>query len=440
LLPTAALCLAAVFAPFTAHADTDLPIGGSAYVAYANGDNVNVRTEPGADADIIGEVAEGASVYVIDGLYWAGDGSAWYQVEANGMVGYIIADYLAATGGIGGPTGDMMASEQVYVRSGPSTADPILANLQGGDWVTLHGESQNGFLSVIWGEYVGWVYADYLTTGGTPVTDTPSGEPAGDPAPSGETGTRFTNDSVNLRAGASLDDSVITVLPAGAELWLTGRIANGFAEVDGANGIGWVAVEYLSVDAPAADVPVDTPEEAPAAEPAAPAPAAPSGSIIWPVSGGEWSFLQGYNGSSHYDSGLWQYGDSIDLVRTDGSTAGQPIYAPVSGTIRWFDPSTGGMTIDMGNGYAFAMFHAYYDGSLQEGDYITQGQYVGTIAPAYEAAAGSTPHLHISLWATEDGGNWSRESVPFTGALAISGSEFYNTGVALEHTGTIIYP
>jgi murein DD-endopeptidase MepM/ murein hydrolase activator NlpD len=233
---------------------------------------------------------------------------------------------------------------------------------------------------------------------------------------------------VNLRAAASTDSAVLGVLPAGVELWITGQIVNGFAEVSGDAGAGWVSTQYLTSEAPVA--------------PTAPAAPAPSGSglVVWPVSGGEWSFLQGYNGSSHYDSGLWQYGDSIDLVRTDGSTAGQPIYSPVSGTIRWFDPSTGGISIDMGNGYAFAMFHAYYDGSLQEGDFISQGQYIGTIAPAYEAAAGSNPHLHIAVWATSDGGNWSRESVPFTGALALSGNEFYNTGVSFEHTGTVFYP
>ena len=50
----------------------------------------------------------------------------------------------------------------------------------------------------------------------------------------------------------------------------------------------------------------------------------------------------------------------------------------------------------VGPGAAFVEFHAYYDGSLQEGDYVTHGQYVGTIAPAYEAAAGSNARRAIS--------------------------------------------
>jgi uncharacterized protein YgiM (DUF1202 family) len=443
VLPVAGLCLAAALSPFTALADTDLTQGGMAVVAYANGDNVRVRTGPAADAPIVGEVAEGSSVYVIDGTYAADDGSLWYQVEANGVTGYMVSDYLANSGALLASTsGDAMTVDAVNVRTGPSLGDPIIGTPPAGTWLPLGGENINGWLLVTYNGYYGYVYSAFLTqdgetamdgSGAVPVVDEPVVE---ERVPTGEVGTRYTNDSVNLRSGASLEESVITVLPAGFEVWLTGAIGNGFAQVESGQGTGWIATEYLSVDPPAPDEPVV--EEPVAEEPAAPAPS--SSLIAWPVSGGEWRFLQGYNGSSHQDSGLWQYGDSIDLVRTDGSTAGQPIYSPVNGTIRWFDPATGGVSIDMGNGYAFAMFHAYYDGGLQEGDTVTQGQYIGTIAPAGEAASGSNAHLHIAVWATEDGGNWSRTSVPFTGALAISGNEYYNSGIAFEHTGTIVYP
>lgn len=446
----ALLGIASIITPLSASADTDLVPGGTAIVAYANGDNVNIRSGPDGSEPIVGEVAEGSSVSVIDGVFWAADGSAWYQVEANGVTGYVISDYLAsdvanASSGVGASTGWAVAIDYVNVRSGPSTADPILATLAVSDWVELYGEAENGFVAVFAGDYVGWVHASFMSTDGqtamdgsnaAPVTAAPA-EPETPAAPERvvewvDAGTRYATSSVNLRADASLDAAVTAVLPAGTTLSITGQVIDGFAEASSDAGSGWVSVQYLTVEAPAAP-------EAPTEQPPAPAPGG-GGLISWPVSGGEWSVLQGYNGSSHYNSGLWQYQDSLDLIRTDGSTAGQPIYSPVSGTIRWFDPSTGGVSIDMGNGYAFAMFHAYYDGSLQEGDTVSQGQYIGTIAPAYEAAAGSNAHLHIAVWATSDGGNWSRESVPFTGALALSGSEFSNTGVSFEHTGTVFYP
>lgn len=261
------------------------------------------------------------------------------------------------------------ASEQVFVRSGPSTDEPIVSELLTGDQVELTGDASNGFVGVYWGDYIAWVHADYLTF--------PGDQP---------------------------DEPTQTAEDAAAE-------------------------------APAEDTPA---EEAPAEEAAAPAA---TGGIIWPVAGGEWEILQGYNGSSHQNnSDLWQYRDSLDLVRTDGSTAGQTAYSPVSGTVRWLDPSTGGISIDMGNGYAVAMFHLTIDGSITEGDVLTQGQPVGYISDVGGAGFASTPHLHIAVWATSDGGNWSRTSVPFEGELSIGGFSLSNSGAGFEHTGLVFYP
>ena len=89
------------------------------------------------------------------------------------------------------------------------------------------------------------------------------------------------------------------------------------------------------------------------------------------ASGSTWTISQGYNtnpnnGGSHYNcpdypgvgcSPQWMYKYSFDLVRADGNTAGQPVLSPVDGTIRWIDPSYGGMSINLGNGWAVAYFH-----------------------------------------------------------------------------------
>ena len=144
---------------------------------------------------------------------------------------------------------DAMATEQVYVRQGPSTADAILASLEGGDWVTLTGYSENGFHEVYWGDWVAYVYADYLSV---------NGAAASAPAATGAVGTAYTNDSVNLRAGASTDTGVVNVLPAGVEIYLTGNVSNGFAEADTGYGFGWVYTDYIGSSAPAAVAPVSS--------------------------------------------------------------------------------------------------------------------------------------------------------------------------------------
>ena len=253
VLPAAGLLLALSLAPLTASADTDLTIGGTGVVAYANGDNVRVRTAPGFDADIVTEVAEGGTVEIVDGLFTAGDGTLWYQVSANGATGYMVSDYLANSGGmLSATTGDAMTIDAVNVRSGPSMADGILGTPAAGTWLTLTGENVNGWLSVNYDGYTGYIYGAFLTQDGETAMDGSSAAAASAaPAPTGATGTRYTSDSVNLRTGPGLDQGVISVLGAGVEVSLTGNEANGFVEVGGSTN-GWISVDYLATEPPAA--------------------------------------------------------------------------------------------------------------------------------------------------------------------------------------------
>lgn len=248
LLPVAGLCFAALCTPLSALADTDLDIGGTGVVAYADGDNVRVRVAPGPEEAILGEVPEGSPVYVIDGLFTAADGSLWYQVEAGGLSGYMVADYLAREGGVSGASGEAVATEQVYVRLGPSTADVILGSLEAGDQVWLTGNTSNGFYEIWYGDYVGYAYADYISPGGSV---TVAAEVTPEPA-AGPSGTHYTTDAVNLRTGASTSDGVVAVVPAGVDVSLTGNVSNGFSEVQSGYGGGWISTDFLTGSALAA--------------------------------------------------------------------------------------------------------------------------------------------------------------------------------------------
>ncbi|MGI8643870.1 MAG: peptidoglycan DD-metalloendopeptidase family protein, partial [Thermomicrobiales bacterium] len=137
----------------------------------------------------------------------------------------------------------------------------------------------------------------------------------------------------------------------------------------------------------------------------------------------------------------YQYKFSFDLARADGSTAGQPVLAPADGTIRWIDLSTGGMSIDLGDGYAFAFFHTNLVAGLDSGQRIQRGQRLATVAGPGLAANGGWPHLHVTLWQTSDGGNWSRIAVPFTDDHAFEGYDFPNLGESAidQYRGRTIY-
>lgn len=148
----------------------------------------------------------------------------------------------------------VMATEQVYVRSGPSTADAIVGELVGGDWVTTTGYSENGFVEIYYADWYGYVYADYLALDGS--TTTTESADSGSDVTWGSDGWLFTVDSVNLRSGPSTSDGVITVLPAGASVYITGAYSNGFNQVESDYGSGWVHSDYLGSTAPASKEPV----------------------------------------------------------------------------------------------------------------------------------------------------------------------------------------
>lgn len=240
----AGISLVTATAPLSARADTDLNVGGQAVIAYANGDDVRLRTGPGYDYDIVDLFSEGTTVDVLDGPIAADDGSYWYNVSVGGETGYIVSDWLASSSGLlSSVSGSAWTIDSVNVRTGPSTADDIATTLSSGAEVALTGDSSNGWLSVSVDGVDGWVYGAFLTQ---------NADDAGSGASSSSNGggTMYTNDSVNLRTGPGLDWRVITELPAGATVSLTGNEEGGFAEVSTDEGDGWVFTDYLSSSPP----------------------------------------------------------------------------------------------------------------------------------------------------------------------------------------------
>ena len=193
-------------------------------------------------------------------------------------------------------------------------------------------------------------------------------------------------DDVNLRAGPDAAAALLTTIPAGTALTPLAGPEQGFYQVSYDGQTGWVSGEYVEVSvgyAQRGDKESRQNEgKVEGSEPASNAELG-AGGIIWPISGGLWYVMQGYNGSSHQNQdGLWQYYYSLDLARRDGNTAGQQVISPVNGVVRWTDPSSGGISIDIGNGHAVAMFHVSFMNGLEPGTTVRQGQYLGEILRA----------------------------------------------------------
>ena len=482
----------------TARAATNLIVGGTAIVSDANGDPVRLRRRPGLGSEILTLVPEGAEVAVVGQLVEASDGSLWWKVAYGGFRGYMIADYLSLGGTSGGGGGDAVTTSDLNLRSGPSTGDSVLLVMPPGAGVTVTGGPVNGFYPVRYRGTDGWAYGDYLDFGGgggAPLVkpsatgrarvidgalNLRSGPSTADPvllvmpdggvvkllgeesngflhvrydgvngwaygayleirdggdsgSSSGSSwlssaeaiGQAATTTALNLRAGPGTGNAVILVIPSGGNVEILGDPEQGFYPVRYAGETGWAHGDFLSFGSSGSSG----------------SRSSSSSRIIWPVSGGEWMISQGYNGSSHYNgSSTSQYHYSLDIIRTDGNTAGQPVYSPVNGTIRWTERASGGISIDMGDGYAVAMFHMTVDPSLRWGDRVSQGQYLGFISGPGQDGNMGFDHLHFTVWATEDGGNWSRVAVPFSGRNAIAGLDLPDTGGYNQWRGTVFYP
>jgi uncharacterized protein YgiM (DUF1202 family) len=367
---------------------------GDLGTATVNSGPLNLRSAPNTTSSVVALMPIGATVTITGSLT-----NGFYPVTYNGTAGYAFAEYLTRST----TQTATVINANLNLRSGASTTSSVLLVIPRGSTVTITGGLTNGFYPVTYNGTAGYASGSYLQIGGANPTPTPT--------PVARTG--YTTANLRMRSTPSTSGGILQVIPKGAAVTITGNAASGFYPARYGGISGYVSTSYITFTPPAG-----------------------GGLIVWPVSGGVWTVIQGYNGSSHQNnSDLWQYLYSLDIAREDGQTAGVQVFAPVSGTVRWYERATGGITIDMGNGYAVAMFHLTVDRAWEPGDTIRQGEFIGTVSDVGGEGFQQVPHIHFTLWQTNDGGNWNRVATPFTGAYAISGTEFPSNGSGYQWTG-----
>jgi uncharacterized protein YraI len=176
------------------------------------------------------------------------------------------------------------AASDAYLLAGPGEEFDILTVIPTAAPVSVDGDAVNGFVPVTYNGTAGWASTNYLLISSdevappapvdaAPVDAVPVDPAPADPAPvdSGLSGSATTTDTLNLRAGPSMDDVILLDMPPGAGVTLTGGAANGFLEVTYNGTTGWALGEYLSVGAEPAVAPLPDPlhttdEVAPASE------------------------------------------------------------------------------------------------------------------------------------------------------------------------------
>jgi Bacterial SH3 domain len=389
----------------------ETPAGGPAAITSA-GEPVLLREQPGYDAAVLATLGDGNPLDVAGEPVTAADGTSWLPVVAGGQSGYVPAGYV--------PAAPVQMAPAVAPESGQESGPEPIAE----------------------------PVASSMTSDSAPV---PALDPAAvAPVPSDTA----TTTEANLRSGPGVDAGILKVLPPGTSLSIDGPAENGFVPVTGNGTSGWVATELLAdgasvaaqpaaldANTPPADVPIPAPNAAPSSTASgldSEAARGESTGIAWPIAGGEWKVVQGYNNGTHTNrSDFAQYKYSLDWARVDGDTAGQPVFAPVSGTVQWVDRGSGGMLVDAGNGYGVAVFHVTLDGDLSRGESVERGQRIGTISGPGGEGYMSMAHIDITVWRLS---GRSHESVPFVGPNAIAGQEFPDTGGANQHMGATVTP
>ncbi len=198
---------------------------------------LNLRSGPSYSASIVTIMPGNSRVTVTDASQ-----NGFYPVNYGNTSGWALGTYLDIDAGEdpgsdngGQPTGDTatVIDGSLNLRSSASTSGSVLRVLPDGATVSLTGQSSNGFLSVAYQGTSGWAYAIYLST----EADTPPS--------SGVTATVI-DGSLNLRASASTSAGIVTVLPDGATVALSGVTSNGFSRVTWNGNSGWAYSIYLS--------------------------------------------------------------------------------------------------------------------------------------------------------------------------------------------------
>ena len=155
--------------------------------------------------------------------------------------------------------GTATAIQAVELRDAPLDEAAAMGTIPSVAVVTLTGEAQDGFLRVVYNGQEGWADAAYLE-----VADSSSGaglvqaqaaeapaqaeDAALAPAPNPDSpvgAEAIATNNVNLRAQPSATAQILSVVPAGSPVTLTGSQANGYLNVRIAGQAGWIDSRYL---------------------------------------------------------------------------------------------------------------------------------------------------------------------------------------------------
>ena len=242
-------------------------------VGLISANQLNVRTSPNENGQVIGTLHKNDKVNVLDKSI---DG--WYKIDFNGRRAYVSSKYVNLISyknnevktevkkePIEG-TGKVNINTALNVRQASTTNSRIIGSLKGGEKVNIISES-NGFYKIEFNNSYGYVYSKYISKDGDSekvqvvkqeevkkekvdeskkeAKATPKAEPVVLAVRSlNKTGIVNVSSSLNVRSSASTSSKVIGSLSGNTKVIIVGE-EGAFYKIEYKGSHGYVAKEYI---------------------------------------------------------------------------------------------------------------------------------------------------------------------------------------------------
>ncbi|MDO4784850.1 MAG: SH3 domain-containing protein [Propionibacteriaceae bacterium] len=205
---------------------------------------LNVRTAPSLASQVITTVNP-HTAFTLTGR----TSNGFSEVTYRGATRWVWSAYISAPSSPGKPsapapslpkvTGKMRLTGRLMIRSDDTPNFTSLGKLPIGSIIDVTGVKRNGVVQAVYQGAVRWFDADWVV----PVDSGPAAPKA--PAAPSTIGSRYSKHNLNVRAAASHSSALLGVASAGTTLQVTGRISNGYAEINWHGRTAWVAGQYL---------------------------------------------------------------------------------------------------------------------------------------------------------------------------------------------------
>lgn len=216
---------------------------------------LNVRQTPDAEGKLLGTLATGATVEVLNE-----ESNGWLQIKFNDSFGYVNGKYVQKETATETPSTPEAHKKTGYVynldgtllnvRPQPNTSQAAIGKLTEGDTVIVVGETGNWY-EIEYNQSTAFVSKDYITF--TKPGSHPDGNINFEETP--RTGVVIDGvPTLNVRQAATTSSSILGTLTSTNEVTIVGR-ENNFYKIEYKNGFGYVHTDYVGVVATQTNLP-----------------------------------------------------------------------------------------------------------------------------------------------------------------------------------------